>query len=115
MHRQHTGFSNKYMMKKENNDGKIGAEDHYFTGKSPMADFYMGLSSQFTYKNWDLGFNLRASIGNYVYNAKAADLASLNSFTNQGSISNYYKPAIEQTGFTLTSSGEQKASIISLL
>lgn len=93
-----------------NNDGKIGAEDRYFTGKSPMADFYMGLSSQFTYKNWDLGFNLRASIGNYVYNAKAADLASLNSFTNQGSISNYYKPAIEQTGFTLTSSGEQKAS-----
>ncbi|WP_294453200.1 TonB-dependent receptor [uncultured Bacteroides sp.] len=93
-----------------NNDGKIGPEDRYFTNKSPMADFYMGLSSQFTYKNWDLGFNMRASIGNYVYNAKAADLGSLNSFTNQGSISNYYRPAIEQTGFTLTSSAEQKAS-----
>ena len=70
----------------------------------------MGLNSQFTYKNWDLGFNLRASIGNYVYNASAADGASFNSFSNQGSISNYYKTAVEKTGFTQTSTNEQKAS-----
>ncbi|MDE7125918.1 MAG: SusC/RagA family protein, partial [Muribaculaceae bacterium] len=25
-------------------------------------------NNTFSYKNWDLGFNLRASIGNYVYN-----------------------------------------------
>lgn len=93
-----------------NNDGQITTDDRYMTNKSPMADFYMGLSSQFTYKNWDLGFNLRASIGNYVYNASAADNGSLNTFSNQGSISNYYKTAVESTGFTLTSSNEQKAS-----
>jgi len=28
----------------------------------------MTLNSQFRYKQWDLGFNLRASLGNYVYN-----------------------------------------------
>ena len=93
-----------------NNDGQITAADRYMTNKSPMADFYMGLNSQFTYKNWDLGFNLRASIGNYVYNASAADGGSLNTFSNQGSISNYYKTAIEMTGFTQTSINEQKAS-----
>ena len=93
-----------------NNDGQITADDRYMTNKSPMADFYMGLNSQFTYKNWDLGFNLRASIGNYVYNASAADGGSLNSFSNQGSISNYYKTAVEMTGFTQTSTNEQKAS-----
>ena len=93
-----------------NNDGQITADDRYMTNKSPMADFYMGLNSQFTYKNWDLGFNLRASIGNYVYNASAADSGSLNTFSNQGSISNYYKTAVEMTGFTLTSTNDQKAS-----
>lgn len=93
-----------------NGDGQITADDRYMTNKSPMADFYMGLNSQFTYKNWDLGFNLRASIGNYVYNASAADGGSLNSFSNQGSISNYYKTAVEMTGFTQTSTNEQKAS-----
>ena len=93
-----------------NNDGQITNDDRYMTKKSPMADVYMGLSSQFTYKNWDLGFNLRASIGNYVYNASAADNGSLNAFSNQGFITNYYKSAVESTGFTLTSSTEQKAS-----
>ena len=34
----------------------------------------------------------------------------MNTFSNQGSISNYYKTAVESTGFTLTSSNEQKAS-----
>ena len=32
----------------------------------------MGLSSKLQYKNWDLGFSLRASLGNYVYNNVAA-------------------------------------------
>lgn len=55
-----------------NNDGQITDKDRYMTGKSSMPDVFMGLSSEFTYKNWDLGFNLRASIGNYVYNGVAA-------------------------------------------
>lgn len=93
-----------------NNDGQITSADRYFTDKSPMADVYMGLSSQFTYKNWDLGFNLRASIGNYAFNAAAADHASLYDFSNQGSLSNYYKTAVNATGFTQISTIDQKCS-----
>lgn len=50
-----------------NADGHITAADRYFY-KSPAAPVTMGLSSRLEYKNWDLGFALRASIGNYVYN-----------------------------------------------
>ena len=41
---------------------------------------------------------------------RQADNGSLNAFSNQGFITNYYKSAVESTGFTLTSSTEQKAS-----
>lgn len=50
-------------------NGKITEADRYLTGKSPMAKVFMGLSSEFTYRNWDLGFNLRANLGNYVFNS----------------------------------------------
>ena len=48
-------------------DGQITDADKYMY-KSPMAPVTMGLSSRLEYKNWDLGFSLRASIGNYVFN-----------------------------------------------
>ena len=55
------------MVVDRNNDGVINENDKYFT-HSPMAPVTMGLSSRLEYKRWDLGFSLRASIGNYVYN-----------------------------------------------
>ena len=50
-----------------NGDGVITEADKYYY-KSPMAPVTMGLSSRLEYKSWDLGFTLRASIGNYVFN-----------------------------------------------
>ena len=50
-----------------NADGVITEADKYFY-KSPMAPVTMGLSSRLEYKSWDLGFTLRASLGNYVFN-----------------------------------------------
>ena len=50
-----------------NADGVISESDKYFY-KSPWAPWTMGLSSRLEYKNWDLGFSLRASLGNYVFN-----------------------------------------------
>jgi iron complex outermembrane receptor protein len=50
-----------------NGDGKITAADKYYY-KNPTAPVTMGLSSRMEYKNWDFGFTLRASIGNYVFN-----------------------------------------------
>jgi TonB-dependent starch-binding outer membrane protein SusC len=39
---------------------------YYFHNASP--DVTLGLSSRIVYKNFDFGFTLRASIGNYMYN-----------------------------------------------
>lgn len=50
-----------------NGNGTIDSGDKYFYYK-PDADVIMGFASKFTYKNWDLGFSMRASLGNYVYN-----------------------------------------------
>lgn len=58
-----------------NGDGQISTEDLYFY-KSPIAPWTAGLSTRLQYKNWDLGFSLRASIGNYVYNDIAAGMSN---------------------------------------
>ena len=60
-----------------NGDGIITQADKYFY-KSPAAPILMGLASRLEYKNWDLGFSLRASIGNYVYNNNEQGMANVN-------------------------------------
>ena len=92
-----------------NQDGEITQADQYFTGKSPMPKVFMGLNSQFKYKNWDLGFNLRANFGNYVFNGFAADHTTLAHFNNQGFINNYYQDA-GKYGWTHISENYQKTS-----
>ncbi len=39
---------------------------------NPVADYLLGFSARFTYKNFDIAASTRASIGNYVYNQIAA-------------------------------------------
>lgn len=73
-----------------NNDGQITEADRYLTHKSPMAKVYMGFSSQFSYKKWDLGFNLRANFGNYVYNGVASGNSTSNNYGGKGFITNLY-------------------------
>ena len=50
-----------------NGDGVISDADKYLY-KSPWAPVTMGLASRLDWKNWDFGFSLRASIGNYLFN-----------------------------------------------
>ena len=50
-----------------NGDGIINDDDRYLK-ESPQAKVTLGFQSNFNYKNFDMAFNLRASIGNYVYN-----------------------------------------------
>lgn len=54
-----------------NGDGKINNSDRYFYKKAD-ADVLMGFTSKVIYKNWDFSFSLRASLGNYAYNAVEA-------------------------------------------
>lgn len=49
-------------------NGIINDNDRYFYKKAD-ADILMGLTSKLIYKNWDFSFSLRASLGNYAYNA----------------------------------------------
>ncbi|MDR3297380.1 MAG: SusC/RagA family protein, partial [Prevotellaceae bacterium] len=50
----------------------INANDMYMTHHA-APDYTLSFSSRFTYKKFDLGFSLRANIGNYVYNDVLAD------------------------------------------
>lgn len=58
-------------------NGIINENDRYFY-KSPAPDVTMGFTSRLEYKNWDFGFSLRASIGNYVYNSVLAENSNMN-------------------------------------
>lgn len=97
-----------------NNDGQITEADRYLTHKSPMAKVYMGFSSQFSYKKWDLGFNLRANFGNYVYNGVASGNSTSNNYGGKGFITNLYN-GFQDTGFTLLNTSEQMASFWKML
>ena len=59
-----------------NGDNVINDDDRYFF-HNPNADFTMGFSSKLIYKDFDFGFTLRASVGNFVYNDVAADGANV--------------------------------------
>ncbi|MBR1449865.1 MAG: TonB-dependent receptor [Prevotella sp.] len=50
-----------------NGNGIIDAGDRYYY-YNPAPDVTMGLGSKLQYKGWDFSFNMRASLGNYVYN-----------------------------------------------
>lgn len=89
-----------------NNDGQITEADRYLTHKSPMAKIYMGFSSQFSYKKWDLGFNLRANFGNYVYNGVASGNSTSNNYGGKGFITNLYN-GFQDTGFTLLNTSDK--------
>lgn len=57
-----------------NGDGIINGDDRYIY-KNPDPDFVLGFASNFNYKNFDFSFNMRASIGNRIYNALKANRA----------------------------------------
>ena len=59
-----------------NDDGVINDDDRYLK-EDPAADVSLGFQSNFNYKNFDLSFNLRANLGNYVYNNVNSSRAQL--------------------------------------
>jgi iron complex outermembrane receptor protein len=65
-----------------NGDGIINGDDRYVYRNSDP-DFLLGFATSFNYKNFDIGLNMRASIGNHVFNATAAN-RSFNNLLQQG-------------------------------
>ena len=83
-----------------NGNGYIDSGDRYYYYK-PAADVLMGLSSKVQFKNWDFGFSMRASLGNYLFNSQASGTSNVGSamvYTN-GNLNNL-RIASVQRGFT---------------
>ncbi len=69
-----------------NGDGTITPDDKYlYHSKDPAVT--LNWQNTFNYKNWDLGFSLRASIGNWVYNRNESNNAFI-SATSTAPLSN---------------------------
>lgn len=77
-----------------NGDGQINNDDRYFY-HSPAAPVYMGLTMKFIYKNWDLSFALRSSIGNYVYYDFLSNKSALSGLYSNTAYSNTTQAAVD--------------------
>ena len=84
-----------------NGDGIINTQDKYLKG-NPQADFTFGFHSSIDYKNFDLAFNLRASLGNYVYNNVNSALAQYDLLLDNAVLGNI-PTTVLNTNFNSTS------------
>lgn len=82
-----------------NKDGMISDKDLY-RFKNPDADVYLGLNSQVSYKKWNAGFVMRASIGNYVYNNVASSTGTIRNIFNPLNYLNNGSRDVLNTNFT---------------
>ncbi len=70
-----------------NRDGFVTASDRYIY-KNPDPELTLGFASNMNYKNFDFSFNLRASIGNRLYNAVNAGNAQYNNIESTQVVAN---------------------------
>ena len=83
-----------------NQDGIINDTDRYIY-KKPAADVLMGFQSNMNYKDFDFSFNLRASIGNYMYNNVNSSRAQYDNLQDVTALGNLPVSVLE-TGFNST-------------
>ncbi|MFY7671741.1 SusC/RagA family TonB-linked outer membrane protein [Tenacibaculum sp. MEBiC06402] len=84
-----------------NDDGVINDDDRYLK-EDPAADLSFGFQSNFNYKNFDLSFNLRANVGNYVYNNVNSARAQL-AFLQDNEVLGNIPSSVLNTNFVNTS------------
>ncbi|MEP3390602.1 MAG: TonB-dependent receptor [Reichenbachiella sp.] len=80
-----------------NDDGLVNSSDRRAV-ESPFAKMTYGITSSTEFKNFDLSFTFRGSVGNYVYNNNKADMGFLNRVT-QGGWPNNMHADVMNTGF----------------
>lgn len=84
-----------------NGDGIINGDDRYvYKNGDPDATF--GFASNFNWKNLDFSFNMRASVGNRVFNAVNASRAQYDQLQNNTALGNIPTSVLE-TNFNTTS------------
>ncbi len=86
-----------------NRDGVISDKDLYqYKNADPVV--FMGFNTNLTYKKWNAGFVMRASLGNYVYNNGDANNGRTSSiFTNNNTVLRNGAPNVLYTNFKGTS------------
>ncbi|HEU0080305.1 MAG TPA: SusC/RagA family TonB-linked outer membrane protein, partial [Longimicrobiaceae bacterium] len=77
-----------------NGDGTINQADRA-PYESPAPDWILGHTSTLSFRNVDLGFTLRAYLGNYVYNNVASNRGNFRELTATGSPENLHASALE--------------------
>lgn len=81
-----------------NGDHVINDKDLY-RYHSPMPDYLLGFNTQLSYKKWSLGFALRASLGNYVYNNMNMNLGAWETMQYSAEAINNLSTNYLKTGF----------------
>lgn len=84
-----------------NGDGIINGDDRYIY-KNPDPDATFGFASNLNYKNLDFSFNVRASVGNRIYNAVNATRSQLD-LLQDGTVLGNLPTSILDTNFNTTS------------
>ncbi|MEY8850099.1 SusC/RagA family TonB-linked outer membrane protein [Psychroserpens sp. XS_ASV72] len=84
-----------------NGDNIINDEDRYLK-EDPNANVILGFQSNLNYKNFDFSFNLRANIGNYVYNNVNSSRAQYDLLQDNSVLGNIPTSVLE-TNFQSTS------------
>jgi iron complex outermembrane receptor protein len=77
-----------------NGDNVINAQDKYVY-RNPDPKLILGLASNFNYKNFDFYFNLRANLGNRIFNVVNASRAQYNLLTTGGTVGNIPTSVLE--------------------
>ncbi len=93
-----------------NGDGTITEADRYVTGKSISPKFFFGISSSFSYKNWDFGFNAHGSLGGYALNKVAKNNATSYSDDHTKGYINNLSTYVLKTNWTQSMSEFQQVS-----
>lgn len=81
-----------------NGDGEITTDDRYFY-HSPSPDWMLGFSTSVRWKKLTLSTSLRANIGNYAYNATAANNGALETLKYTDDALYNLSTSYLQTGF----------------
>jgi iron complex outermembrane receptor protein len=92
-----------------NKDGIINNQDLY-QDYSPDPKQILGLSSDFRYQKWNIGFVARANLGNYVYNNVAASTGIQRNILNPLGILNNGSTDVLSSGLTGNGSNDLLSS-----
>ena len=80
-----------------NEDGIVNDDDKYRLHKA-APDVFIGISSSFSYKDFDFGFSGRANIGNFVYNNNNSGVTYSTLYNSVGYLNNI-NTTISETEF----------------